>query len=646
MAAKVRDYAKLAADIKDQIGESNIVSATHCATRLRLVLKASPSAEVTKHISEMPAVIQVVEKGGQYQIVIGTHAKDVYEELTKIMSLSKSDQPEVKQGIFARVIATMSAVFAPFVYILAAAGLVQGCLIIITQFAPAFAETGTYSVLSFISWTPFTFLPVMIAVTASKHFKCNTYIAMWCCLALVNTDWAAIASRIAGGETVKFLIFPMAQTTYTSTVLPPLFLVLVLSYLERWLEKHLPDVIQAIAVPFISAVIMVPLTILVIGPISDAAANGLAIGYNWLAHTIPVLAAILVGGLWQIFVIFGIHWGVTPMNVANFAANHCDTFQAFQTCAVVAQAAACLGVFLKSRSKENKNVALSAGITGIFGITEPAIYGVTLRLKKPFIAGCIGGGIGAVIISLFGTQYYAYAGLPGLLTTVNAICPTDPATLSSLNLAANPRSFPGMMIGVLATIVITVVLVMVIGCGDEEPSAAEGSSTSGEIPASVTVPLSGSTKGVTVIAPLTGEVKRTAEVNDPTFAEGILGQGAAIIPSEGKLYAPFDCTVFSVAESKHAITLAGPNDIEMLIHIGLDTVELGGKGYAPRVKDGDQVKAGTLLMEFDLNAIKQKYDIITPILITNADNYASVEPLKTSGTIKAGEPLLTVKSET
>ena len=644
MAAKVRDYAKLAADIKDQIGESNIVSATHCATRLRLVLKASPSAEVTKRISEMPAVIQVVEKGGQYQIVIGTHAKDVYEELTKIMSLSASDQPEVKQGIFARVIATMSAVFAPFVYILAAAGLVQGCLIIITQFAPAFAETGTYSVLSFISWTPFTFLPVMIAVTASKHFKCNTYIAMWCCLALVNTDWAAIASRIAGGEAVKFLIFPMAQTTYTSTVLPPLFLVLVLSYLERWLEKHLPDIIQAIAVPFISAVIMVPLTILIIGPISDAAANGLAIGYNWLAHTIPVLAAVLVGGLWQIFVIFGIHWGVTPMNVANFAANHCDTFQAFQTCAVVAQAAACLGAFLKSRSKENKSVALSAGITGVFGITEPAIYGVTLRLKKPFIAGCIGGGIGAVIISLFGTQYYAYAGLPGLLTTVNAICPTDPATLSSLNLAANPRSFPGMMIGVLATIVITVVLVMIIGCGDEEPSAAEGGSASGEIPAQVTVPLSGGTKDVTVIAPLTGEVKRTAEVNDPTFAEGILGQGAAIIPSEGKLYAPFDCTVFSVAESKHAITLAGPNDIEMLIHIGLDTVELGGKGYTPRVKDGDQVKAGTLLMEFDLNAIKQKYDTITPILITNADDYASVEALKTSGTVKAGEPLISVKS--
>lgn len=646
MAAKVRDYAKLAADIKDQVGESNIISAAHCATRLRLVLKESPSAEVTKRISEMPAVIQVVEKGGQYQIVIGTHAKDVYEELTKIMRIDESAQAEVKQGLFARIIATMSAVFAPFVYILAAAGLVQGCLIIITQFAPAFAETGTYSVLSFISWTPFTFLPVMIAVTASKHFKCNTYIAMWCCLALVNTDWAAIAARIAGGETVKFLLFPMAQTTYTSTVLPPLFLVLVLSYLERWLEKHLPDVIKAIAVPFISAVIMVPLTILVLGPISDFLANGLAIYYNWLAHTLPVVAAVVVGGLWQVFVIFGIHWGVTPMNVANFAANHCDTFQAFQTCAVVAQAAACLGVFLKSRNKDNKNVALSAGITGVFGITEPAIYGVTLRLKKPFIAGCIGGGIGAVIISLFGTQYYAYAGLPGLLTTVNAICPTDPATLTNLNLAANPMSFPGMMIGVLATIVITVVLVMVIGCGDEVPAAASGSGSStgaapaGETPATEAPAISGGP--VTIYAPLNGEIKPVSEVNDPTFAEGILGQGAAIIPIEGKLYAPFDCTVASVFDTHHAINLKG-EDLEMLIHIGLETVTLNGKGFTPRVKDGDKVKAGDLLIEFDLDLLKKDFDTITPILVTNPDDFASVEQLKLSGAVKVGEPILTVK---
>ena len=452
--AKVRDYAKLAHDIKDAIGEENITSAAHCATRLRLVLKESPSAEITAQISSMPGVIQVMEKGGQYQIVIGTHAQDVYEEMAKLLHLDASQQPEVKQGLLNRVIATMSAVFAPFVYILAAAGLVQGCLIIATTFAPTFADTGTYAVLSFISWTPFTFLPVLIAITASKHFNCNTFIAVWCCLALVNPDWTSMAARIAGGESIQFIIFNMAETTYTSTVLPPLFLVLVLSYLERFLNKVVPDIIKALAVPFICAVIMVPATILVIGPISDGLANAIAAGYNWLYNTVPALAGLIVGGFWQVIVIFGVHWGVTPMILANFENYGFDTFQAFQTCAVIAQAAACFGVFLKSRSKDTKNVALSAGLTGIFGITEPAIYGVTLRLKKPFVAGCIGGAAGALVVALTGAKYYIYAGLPGLLTTVNTINASDPG------------SFTGEMIAVAVTIVVTIIMVQIIGCDE------------------------------------------------------------------------------------------------------------------------------------------------------------------------------------
>ena len=374
--------------------------------------------------------------------------------LAKLLHLDASQQPEVKQGLLNRVISTMSAVFAPFVYILAAAGLVQGCLIIATTFAPAFADTGTYAVLSFISWTPFTFLPVLIAITASKHFNCNTFIAVWCCLALVNPDWTSMAARIAGGESIQFIIFNMAETTYTSTVLPPLFLVLVLSYLERFLNKVVPDIIKALAVPFICAVIMVPATILVIGPISDGLANAIAAGYNWLYNTVPALAGLIVGGFWQVIVIFGVHWGVTPMVMANFENYGFDTFQAFQTCAVIAQAAACFGVFLKSRSKDTKNVALSAGLTGIFGITEPAIYGVTLRLKKPFVAGCIGGAAGALVVALTGAKYYIYAGLPGLLTTVNTINASDPG------------SFTGEMIAVAVTIVVTIIMVQIIGCDE------------------------------------------------------------------------------------------------------------------------------------------------------------------------------------
>lgn len=627
-SAKVRDYAKLASDIKDAVGETNIISATHCATRLRLVLKESPSAAVTQQVSSMPSVIQVVEKGGQYQIVIGTHAKDVYEELTRIMHLDASAQAEIKQSIPQRVIATMSAVFAPFVYILAAAGLVQGALIIITGLAPAFAETGTYEVLSFVSWTPFTFLPVLIAVTASKHFKCNTFIAMWCCLALVNGSWAEIAARIAGGEVVKFLAFPMAQTTYTSTVLPPLFLVLVLSLLEHFLDRHIPDVLKAIGVPFLCSIIMVPSTILVIGPLSDMLANAIAIGYNWLYQTAPVVAALIIGGLWQVIVIFGVHWGVTPMILADFQNFGCDSFQAFQTCAVVAQAAACLGVFIKTRDVKKKNVALSAGLTGIFGITEPAIYGVTLPLKKPFIAGCIGGAVGAVIVAFTGAMYYVYAGLPGLLTIVNVIDTSG----------VNTFSLYGELIGMAATILVTVVLIQIMGC-DPKPAAE----TVEEVPIrqAPAVPVA-QPASITIYAPLNGEIKLCSQVNDPTFAEGILGQGAAIVPTEGKLYAPFDCTVDSLFDTHHAINLAG-DGVEMLIHIGLETVTLNGKGFTPHVKDGDKVKAGDLLIEFDLDFLKKNFDTITPILVTNVEDFTAVEQIKEAGTVKVGDPILTVK---
>lgn len=621
MAAKIRDYGKLAKDIKDAVGEENIISAAHCATRLRLVLKQSPSADVTAQISKMPAVIQVVEKGGQYQIVIGTHAKDVYEELTHIMKLDTNQETEQKGSLLNRVIAAMSAVFAPFVYILAGAGLLQGCLIIINLFAPEFSQTGTYSVLSFMSWTPFTFLPVLIAVTASKHFRCNTFIALWCCLALVNPDWGNLAGQIAEGENIKFLFFNMAQTTYTSSVLPPLFLVLVLSYLERFVDKHIPDVIKALATPFICTVIMVPATILIIGPLSDMLANAIATGYNFLYTNVPALAAIIIGGFWQVAVIFGVHWGVTPMVMANFANNGCDSFQAVQTCAVVAQAAACFGVFLKTRNKEMKNVSLSAGLTGVFGITEPAIYGVTLRLKKPFIAGCIAGAIGALVVAFFGSMHYVYAGLPGILTVVNAISPD------------NPMSFPGLLAGCGVTIVAAIILVQIIGC--DEPIAEEDSTKEQK----TAVP----TSEISIYSPLNGEIKDLKEVNDPTFAGGMLGQGIAIVPSEGKLYAPFDGKINLVFDTKHAVGLEHATGAEMLIHIGLETVNLNGKYFIPKVKVGDIVKKGDLLVEFDLNEIKKEYEIVTPVLITNADSFSIIEAIQTTGIVKVGDEILKAK---
>ena len=622
--ANVRDYAKLAVDIRDAIGEENMISATHCATRLRLVLKQSPPATITKNISAMPGVIQVVEKGGQYQIVIGPHAKDVLQELQNITHLDASKAPEVKQTIPQRIIATMSAVFAPFVYILAAAGLIQGSLIILTQFAPDFAQTGTYEVLSFISWTPFVYLPGLIAITASKHFKCNTFIALWCCLALCNPSWGEIATRIASGETVQFLFFDMAQTVYTATVLPPLFLVFVLSYVEKYVERALPDIFRSIFTPFFSAIIMVPLTLLVVGPVAAGLANAVAAGLDYLAVNVPVLLAVIVGGCWQILVIFGIHWAVMPVIIADFATNGRDAFQAYQTCAVLAQAAACFGVFFKTKIAKTKNVALSSGVTGIFGITEPAIYGVNLPLKKPFMAACVGGAVGAVVASLFGSFYYVFAGLPGLLTVVNAISPD------------NPSSFTGLMIGVCVTFIVTFILIQIIGCDPAEETPAEDTAPE---PSQKIQPVA-SGESIMIYAPLNGEVVELDKVNDPTFASGMLGKGMAIKPSEGKLYSPIDGTVASIFETKHAVTLTNSQGVEMLIHIGIDTVNLKGQFYTPKVKDGQPVKKGDLLIEFDLNEISKQYETVTPVLVVNPDAFTEVVPAHEPGAVKVGEPLV------
>ena len=348
----------------------------------------------------------------------------------------------------------MSAVFAPFVYILAAAGILQGILILTNLFYPEFASTGTYEILSFISWTPFAFLPVLIAVTASKHFKCNTFIAVTCCAALINPTWVEIAKRITEGEVVNFLFFNLSGVTYGSSVLPPLFLVLVLSYLEHFLSKRIPEIMKALLVPFICMIVMVPLTILIIGPLTNGGAEAVAVGFNLLMEKAPLLGGILIGGLWEIFVIFGVHWGIIPMVMANFSIYGYDAFQAFQTLAVIAQIGAAIGCFIKSKNRELKKVALSASITGIFGITEPTLYGVTLRLKKPFICACVGGAISAAVMSFFNTVYYAYAGLPGILTIVNAINPND------------TKGFIGMVIGSVLAIVVPMILVLVVGFDD------------------------------------------------------------------------------------------------------------------------------------------------------------------------------------
>lgn len=602
---------ELAKDILDIIGgNENVVKASHCATRLRIVLKRSiPNAK--KQVSNLDGVVTVVENNGQFQVVIGNAVGSVFQEFEKLIDQndnSNYDSQGQKESIVNRVIATMSAVFAPFIYVLAAAGILQGLLIIINLIIPSFKETGTFEVFNFISWAPFTFLPIFIALTASKLFNVNTYIAVACCAALVSPDLAGIIERIGKGESFHFLGLPLSETSYVSSVLPPLLLVWALSYVEKYLNKYIPEVVRQLFVPFFSIVIMVPLTLIIIGPLASGAAHGIASGFNTLVDVAPWLAGILIGTFWQVFVIFGVHWGVTPMVLANFEEYKSDAFQAFQTIAVIAQFGAVLGVFFKSKNAEIKKVSLSAGITGIFGITEPAMYGINLRFKKPFIIACISGGIGALVASFFNPKYYAYAGLPGPITIVNGYS------------GDNPTSIWGIVIGSIIAIVLPIILIQIFGYGEDTTDKVQDADINNN-----STEINNDSLEEYILSPTTGSIVPLKDVKDPIFSEGMMGKGIAIQPIENEIKSPVVGKVSMIAASKHAIGITSNNGIEILIHVGLDTVNLKGNGFEVLTKENDNVEIGQTLLRFNQSYIeKQGYNTITPIIITNSDEFEEI----------------------
>ena len=608
MSSKIRDYNKLAVDILNELGgENNIVTVARCTTRLRIVTQKTPD-QAKEAIAKMPGVITVVEKGGQIQIVIGTNVEKVYNAFIQLINTDNKIAKNAQSGILNRVIATMSAVFAPFVYVLAASGILQGILILIKLAFPEFEATGTCQVFNFISWAPFAFLPIFIAITASQHFRCNIYIAVACCAALLSPTWAELAAMIKAGQEINLFGLALSETTYTSTVLPPLFLVWLLSYLERFLEPRLHSIIKPLVMPLICLVIMVPLTLVAIGPITAGAAHYIASGYNWIVNLAPSVAGGLIGAVWQVFVIFGVHWGITPVIIENINEHGRDSFQAYQTIAVIGQVGAALGFYIKTRSKDMKGVSLSAFVTGLFGITEPAIYGVNLRFKRPFIYGCISGALGGIVAGFFTPYYYTYAALPGPLTIVNAI-----------NID-HPGSFIGVVIGSAIALFGPVILIQIFGTNEKNQSNEnienETSDIENDTPKIVI-------DEIDVTSPMIGKALPLSEVPDPAFSQKLMGEGIAIEPTDNHVYAPYDGEVTAVFEaSKHAIGLVLDNGVELLIHVGIDTVNLTNNEFQYHVKLNQKVKKGDRLISFDPQAIKQAgYPLITPIIIVNTDQY-------------------------
>ena len=623
MAEKVRDYGKLAKDIiREAGGKENIANATRCATRLRLVLNETPKDAVEK-ISAMPGVITVVEKGGQFQVVIGNHVGDVFEVVSKELGLGKGggqEEPEIKQSIPNRIIATMSGVFAPIVYLLAGSGLIQGVLIIIKTIVPAAANSGTFQIFDLMSWAPFTFLPVLLAVTAARHFKCDQFTAMACSFALLSPTLTSIIEQVNAGE--KFTLFglQLAKTTYASTVLPALIMVWALSYIERFVKKTLPDVVKQLLTPLICFAITVPLTLLIIGPVSETVANAIATAYNFLNDFVPVLTAGIFGGFWEVLVIFGVHWGLNPIMLSDLGLNGNYTMGVYVAAAVASQMGAAFGVAVKSRNKGINNIAASAGITAIFGITEPTIYGVTLRLKKPFICACIASAVGCMAAGLMHSTYYAYAGLPGPITFVNALGD------------GNTGSLIGAVVSTLIAVVGAFILVQVVGFDDPSEDSQDEEkkdpSRSAEMSGNIGEKEDGEGKaeeGEEIASPLKGTLVPLSEINDTVFSSGAMGPGIAVLPSEGKVYAPADGTVSMLFDTLHAIGFVTEKGTEILIHVGMDTVKLDGKYFTAHTESGEEVKKGDLLLEFDMEKIKEEgYELSTPVIVTNPDEAGEV----------------------
>ena len=612
------DYSITAkALVKELGGNENIRNVTHCATRLRFILKDAKNIN-TDTVRKIPGVITTVEAGGQYQVVIGNHVQDAYKEVIKLVTIEEGNsEPAQKVGVVSRIIDVISSIFAPFLYTLAACGILQGILGVLVAMNVMDTSWGTYKILNFISWTAFTFLPVLIAVTASKKFKVNEFIGIVIACALVSPDYIAMVNA---GEALTFLGIKVQMLSYTSTVIPIILAIWITSYVQRFFDQKLPIVIRNLFTPMFTIAIMVPLTLLVCGPLGNMVGGAIGDVYNSLYDLSPIVAGVVVGGLWEVMVIFGVHWGITPVTVGNYASLGYDTFTGIQGSAVFSQAGAALGVFFRTKDKELKQVSLPAAITGLFGITEPAIYGVNLRLKTPMICGCIAGAVGGGIAGAFHAYSWSY-NMPGI------------ATLPAYFKEGYMSNFLGYVISIIISFVLAMVLTMIVGFKEDKEEVKTSQ------PAEVSV----TTKKMRISSPLSGKVIALTDVSDDAFSSEAMGKGVAIIPNEEKVYAPFDGTVAALFPTGHAIGLMSDSGEELLIHIGIDTVGMGGKGFEVHVTQNDRVKKGQLLITFSLEEIqKAGFETTTMVIVSNTEEFKSVESLAVSNVVQ-GQELLEIQ---
>lgn len=607
-------------------GEKNVNSLVHCATRLRFKLKDESVAD-TQKLKQDPDVIQVVQSGGQYQVVIGSNVADVYQAIVDEQGLTdQSGTEDQSKNPLNRLIDIISSIFTPFLGAMAAAGILKGFLSLATVLGWQATDTGAYQVLFAAADGVFTFLPVMLAFTAAKKFKTNQFLSVAIAMALV---YPAITQLAGAGGAVDFFGLPivLAQSGYTSSVIPIILAVWVQSKFEPLVKKVIPQFLQMIFVPMIVLLVMVPLTFLLLGPIGTVIGNGLGSLFNSIYSFSPLVAGLIMGSLWQVFVMFGMHWGFVPIMFLNIEQYGFDVMVPMLLPAVLAQGGAALAVAIRTKDTKLRSLGISSTITSLFGITEPTVYGVTLPLKKPFVVACLSAGIGDAMIGFAGVKAFS-SGLVSLLTIPTFIS-TNQAVESNVTMAilATALSFVLAFVGTLIV-------------GFDETVQDEKLETNQQTTAGDTI----SSARHNLKSPLSGKVLPLSDVPDKVFSSGAMGKGLAIDPEKGELIAPADGEITTIFPTGHAVGLTTKDGIEILMHIGMDTVELEGQGFETFVKQGDQVKAGDLLVRFDIEAIKAAgYSVITPIVITNTEHFADVLELNQEELIASEDFLAIVK---
>ncbi|WP_195336290.1 beta-glucoside-specific PTS transporter subunit IIABC [Paraclostridium bifermentans] len=635
-------YKQLAQDIiKNVGGKENINGLTHCITRLRFKLKDESIAndDVLKNMGD---IVTVMKSGGQYQVVIGNHVEAVYKDVVEIIdldNLNTSSETKKSGNILDKGIDIISGIFQPVLGIMAACGMLKGLNALFVALGLYSATSGGYMVINAAGDALFTFLPLFLGYTSAKKFGLKPMLglalgAAMCYPAIQGSSISAGADAMytlfkgtmfASPVYIDFFGLPIISMDYTGTVVPIIFVVYFASKCEKLFNKFVPDLVKFFFVPMLTLLVTLPVALIVIGPIATFGSTLISEAVLSIRDFSPLLAGAIVGFSWQILVIFGLHWGFIPVYINNvMTLGYDNVMMPFFAC-TFATSAVVLAIFIKTKDKKLKEMAIPNFISGIFGVTEPAIYGMLLPLKKPFIISCIASGIGGAFYGFFNLRKFITGGM-GIFELPAMIEPNG--GMGNLIVALS---------GMAISMVVAFVLTMVLYKDKEEVKEVEN-----KVKEETKEVKSTKLEKEIVVSPIKGEVLNLSDIEDAAFSSGVLGQGVAIIPSDGKVVAPVDGVVTTLFPSLHAIGILSDEGIEVLIHIGLNTVQLEGRGFEACIKQGDRITKGQTILKFDIDVIKEAgYSVVTPIVVTNSSQFLDVVQTE-SKNIELEDNLITV----